>query len=151
MDLKKIITISGYPEVFKIIKESRKGFIVESLQTGKRMQAFLHYKISSLEDIAIFTETGEIPLKDVFKRIYEKENGQKTIDPKKASPEEIKQKFEEILPEYDKERVYMSDMKKVFRWYNLLVEKGLLKFDEEEKAEDKQEETSEEQAKEENK
>ena len=131
MDLKKIVAISGYPEVFKIVKESRKGLIVESLQTGKRMQAFLTYKISSLEDIAIFTEDGELALKEVFKRIWEKENKGKAPDTKELSKEQIIEYFEQILPEYDRDRVYVSDMKKVLRWYNMLLDKGLLSFDEE--------------------
>lgn len=149
MDLTKIVSISGYPEVFKIIKESRKGIIVESLQTGKRMQAFLHQKISSLEDIAIFTQDGDIQLKEVFRRIHEKENGGKAPDPKDITQDEVKQYFEQILPEYDRERVYVSDMKKVLRWYNMLLDKGLLDFSgegqesaekKEQQGEDKQEE-----------
>ena len=126
MDLKKIIVVSGYPEVFKIIKESRRGLIVESLQTGKRMQVFLTQKISTLEDIAIFTEDGDIPLKDVFLKIYEKQNQQKAPDPKNLSPDELKNYFEQVLPEYNKNKVYISDMKKVLRWYNMLFEKGLI-------------------------
>ena len=131
MDLKKIVAIAGYPEVFKVIKEARKGLIVESLQTGKRMQAFVTYKISSLEDIAIFTQDGEMPLKDVFKRIWDKENKGKAPDPKKLSKDEIINYFEQILPEYDRNKVYVSDMKKVLRWYNMLLDKGLLDFDQE--------------------
>ncbi len=131
MDLKKIVAISGYPEIFKIIKESRKGLIVESLQTGKRMQAFLTYKISSLEDIAIFTEDGEVPLKEVFKKIWEKENKGKAPDTKELSKEQIIEYFGQILPEYDRDRVYVSDMKKVLRWYNMLLDKGLMNFEEE--------------------
>jgi len=136
MDLKKIVAISGYPEVFKIVKEARKGLIVESLQTGKRMQAFLSYKMSSLEDIAIFTQDGDIPLKDVFRRIWEKENGGKAPDPKAVSLDEVKAYFEQILPEYDRDRVYASDMKKVLRWYNLLLDKGLIDFNQQEQKED---------------
>ncbi len=131
MDLTKIVSISGYPEVFKIVKESRKGIIVESLQTGKRMQAFLTQKISSLADIAIFTQDGDIELKEVFRRIYDKENGGKAPDPKEISQDEVKQYFEQVLPEYDRDRVYVSDMKKVLRWYNMLLDKGLLDFGEE--------------------
>ena len=149
MDLTKIVSISGYPEVFKIIKESRKGIIVESLQTGKRMQAFLHQKISSLEDIAIFTQDGDIQLKDVFRRIHEKENGGKAPDPKDITQDEVKQYFEQILPEYDRDRVYVSDMKKVLRWYNMLLDKGLLDFSGEEEGETENKEQQEEDKKEE--
>ncbi len=142
MDLKKIVAIAGYPEVFKVIKEARKGLIVESLQTGKRMQAFITYKISSLEDIAIFTQDGEIPLKDVFKRIWDKENKGKAPDPKKLSKQEIINYFEQILPEYDRNKVYVSDMKKVLRWYNMLLDKGILDFDQEQDKKQEQEQTS---------
>ena len=142
MDLKKIVAIAGYPEVFKVIKEARKGLIVESLQTGKRMQAFVTYKISSLEDIAIFTQDGEMPLKDVFKRIWDKENKGKAPDPKKLSKDEIINYFEQILPEYDRNKVYVSDMKKVLRWYNMLLDKGLLDFDQEQDKKQEQEQTS---------
>ncbi len=139
MDLKKIVAISGYPEIFKVVKEARKGLIVESLQTGKRMQAFLSYKMSSLEDIAIFTDEGDMPLKEVFRRIWEKENGGNAPDPKNMSQDEVKKYFEQILPEYDRERVYISDMKKVLRWYNMLLDKGLMNFDEEKEEESKEE------------
>ncbi len=145
MDLKKIVAIAGYPEVFKVIKEARKGLIVESLQTGKRMQAFVTYKISSLEDIAIFTQDGEMPLKDVFKRIWDKENKGKAPDPKKLSKDEIINYFEQILPEYDRNKVYVSDMKKVLRWYNMLLDKGLLDFDQEQDKTQQQEQTSDNQ------
>jgi len=138
MDLTKIVSISGYPEVFKVIKEARKGVIVESLLTGKRMQAFLTQKITSLEDIAIFTSEGDIKLKEVFRRIYEKENRNKAPDPKNISKQEIVKYFEQVLPEYDKDRVYISDMKKVLRWYNLLLEKDLLDFSQEDKQDKEQ-------------
>ncbi len=139
MDLTKIVAISGYPEVFKVVKEARKGIIVESLLTGKRMQAFLDHKISALEDIAIFTEDGDIPLKEVFKRIYEKENGGKAPEPKDLK-DGVKDYFAQVVPEYDRDRVYLSDMKKVLRWYNLLHDKGLLDFSEQ-KEEKQQEDT----------
>ncbi len=150
MDLKKIVAISGYPEIFKIVKESRKGLIVESLQTGKRMQAFLTYKISSLEDIAIFTEDGEVPLKEVFKRIWEKENKGKAPDTKELSKEKVIEYFEQILPEYDRDRVYVSDMKKVLRWYNMLLDKDMLTFDEENQDNNEQVEESKTEQKEDN-
>ncbi len=147
MDLTKIVAISGYPEVFKVVKEARKGIIVESLLTGKRMQAFLDYKISALEDIAIFTEDGDIPLKEVFKRIYEKENGGKAPDPKDLK-DGVKDYFAQVVPEYDRDRVYLSDMKKVLRWYNLLHDKGLLDFSEQE--EEKQQDDTKAEEKENN-
>lgn len=127
--LKGIMSISGQPGLFKLVAEAKNSIIVESLVTGKRMPAYSTSKISALEDIAIFTETAEVPLKEVLKSISEKENGgQATV---KGSGNELKNYFEEVLPEYDKDRVYVSDMKKVIQWYNLLQSKELLNFDEE--------------------
>lgn len=135
--LKGIMSISGQPGLFKLVAEAKNSIIVESLVTGKRMPAYSTSKISALDDIAIFTETGEVPLKEVLKSISEKENGgQATI---KGSGNELKTYFEEILPEYDKDRVYVSDMKKVIQWYNLLQSKELLNFDEESETDESKE------------
>ncbi len=146
MDLTKIVSISGYPEVFKVVKESRKGIIVESLQTGKRMQAFLQQKISSLEDIAIFTQDGDIELKEVFRRIYEKEQAGRAPEPKDLSKDEILEYFAQILPEYDRDRVYLSDIKKVLRWYNMLLDKGLIDFSDDKDEKEEKKTDSEEQS-----
>jgi hypothetical protein len=131
--LKGIMSISGQPGLFKVVAEAKNSIIVESLVTGKRMPAYSTSKISALEDIAIFTETGEVPLKEVFKNISEKENGAAVA--KKGSDKELKAYFDAVLPEFDKDRVYVSDMKKVIQWYNLLQGKDLLNFDEEAEAE----------------
>jgi len=141
MDLKGILSISGYGGLFKLIKQTKSGFVVESLADKKRMQAFATSKISTLDDIAIFTEDGEEHLKDVFRKIFEKEEGKQTIS-HKASANELKTFFEALLPDYDKERVYVSDIKKVINWYNLLVEHGLIDLEEDETEES--EETSKE-------
>jgi hypothetical protein len=129
--LKGILAISGQPGLFKMITESKNSIIVESLDTGKRMPAYSTSKISALEDIAIYTETEDVPLKDVFKAIYEKEDGGAAIS-HKASGNELKKYFGEVLPEYDRDRVYVSDIKKVIQWYNILHEKEMLDFTEEE-------------------
>ena len=129
--LKGILAIAGQPGLFKVISEGKNKVIIESLLTGKKSTAFADAKMSTLEDIAIYTLTEDIPLKKVFKKIFDKENGGVAIS-SKASPEELKKYFELVLPEYDKERVYVSDLKKVISWYNLLKEKELLIFDEEE-------------------
>lgn len=126
--LKGILAISGYPGLFKMVTEAKNSIIVESLITGKRMPAYSTSKISALSDISVFTENGEIQLKEVLKRI--KESG-KEISPK-ASNNEIKAFFEEVVPEYDKDRVYVSDMKKIIQWYQLLHEKELLNVPDEE-------------------
>jgi hypothetical protein len=158
--LKDILSISGYGGLFKFISQGRNGIIVESLEDQRRMNASATAKISALEDIAIFTETEDIPLKDVFKAISEKENGGEAIK-HKSSANELKSYFEEVLPDYDRDRVYVSDIKKVIQWYNILHKFDMLNFDEEEKekeeskeetkAEDKKEEKEETKAKKEDK
>ncbi|MCW0484266.1 DUF5606 domain-containing protein [Gaoshiqia sediminis] len=136
--LKGILAISGQPGLFKLVAEAKNSIIVESLLTGKRMPAYATSKVSSLEDIAIFTQTGEVALKEVFKKMMEKENGHEIA--KKDSGNELKAYFQEILPEYDQDRVYTSDMKKVIQWYNLLQKHNLLIVEEEPVEEEKTEE-----------
>jgi hypothetical protein len=127
--LKEILSISGQPGLFKMVSKGKNSVIVESLLTGKRLPAFSSNKMTSLEDIAIFTIAGEISLKDVLKKIAEKENSGKTID-SKSSDAELKSFFKQLLPDYDENRVYVSDIKKVVGWYNLLLEKEMLNFEE---------------------
>ena len=126
--LKGILAISGQPGLYKVISEGKNNVVIESLLTGKKSTAYADAKMSSLEDIAIYTSSEDVPLKKVFQKIADKENGGQAINVK-SSPEELKNYFEEILPEYDRERVYGSDVKKVISWYNLLNDKGLLDFD----------------------
>lgn len=128
--LKGILSISGQGGLFKIVAESKNHVIVESLITKKRIPTFSTTKISSLEDIMIFTDSNEVPLKDVFKNIFEYLEGGPALDAK-SDNQKIKQFFEKILPDYDRERVYISDMKKVLLWYNILHENNMLKFEEE--------------------
>ncbi len=145
MDLTGILSISGYGGLFKLIKQTKTGFIVESLVDKKRMQAFASSKISTLEDIAIYTDAGEVHLKEVFKKIFQEEN-EKTVDlTAKSSGDELKTFFEKVLPDYDKERVYVSDIKKVVTWYNILVENNLIDLieDKEETEKDLDEEKKE--------
>lgn len=133
--LKETITISGQPGLFKIISKGGNKLIVESLLTGKRMPTGSSSKIISLEDIAMFTTEGEVGLKDVLKKIAEKEDYKKSID-HKSDAAELRSYMKEILPNYDEERVYTSDIKKLIQWYNLLQEKNLLDFSEEETKEE---------------
>ncbi len=135
--LKGILAIGGQPGLYKLIAETKNHLIVESLETGKRMPAYTTAKISTLEDIAIFTETEEVPLKEIFQKISEKENGGPAID-HKAPADTLKAFFEEILPDYDRDRVYVSDIKKILLWYNILQKKELLDFSEEEETEEKE-------------
>src|SRR5680860_432101 len=133
--LKGILSISGQTGLFKLVAESKNNIIVESLDTGKRIPVYSTVKVSALEDIAIYTETSDVPLKDIFKSISDKEEGGSTLS-HKSSGNELKKYFEEVVPDYDKDRVYVSDIKKVFMWYNALHEKGMLDFSEtEEKTE----------------
>jgi hypothetical protein len=121
--LEKILSISGQPGLFKIVTEAKNSIIVESLLTGKRMPAYSTSKISALSDISVFTQTGEIHLKDLLLQI--KNNG-KVLSPQ-SSPNELKALFAEVLPDYDQDRVYVSDMKKIFQWYQILNDLDLLK------------------------
>ena len=142
MDLSKVVAISGKPGLFLVSGQGTGKLVVESLFDGKRSPAFVNDKISSLEEISIFTTDDDKPLKEVFMSIHEKLGDNIGFDPKKVSPVELKEKFELVLPEYDEDSVYQSDMKKVFQWYQLLNDKGLLDFTvEEEKSEENSEET----------
>ena len=129
--LKEILSISGKPGLFKLISNTPNALIVESLLDGKRSPAYSNAKIIALEDISIYTENEDIPLKSVFKRIFEKENGKPAIN-HKESANAITAYIESVLPEYDKNRVYVSDMRKMIQWYNLLLSKNLLNLEEEE-------------------
>lgn len=130
MDLSKILSISGKPGLFKMVGQAKNGLIVESMTDGKRFPAFAHDKISSLEEISIFTLEDDIELKEVFKRIFEKQGGAKAIDPKSKN-QQLKDFFEEIVPFYDKDQVYVSHIKKILHWYNLLHEQEMLDFTQE--------------------
>ena len=132
--LKTILSISGKPGLFKLISQAKNMLIVESLQTGKRQPAYAHEKIISLGDIAIFTDEEDVPLSEVLNAIKEKENGAKvTLDIKEADNETLRAYLAEVLPNFDRERVYPTDIKKLISWYNLLVETGNTDFVEEEK------------------
>lgn len=140
--LKDILAISGQPGLFKMVSKGNNNIIVESLLTGKRMPAHSSNKVISLEDIAIFTLTAEVPLKEVLKKIAEKEDYKQTID-HKSSGNELKKYFKEVLPDYDEDRVYTSDIKKLIQWYNLLQNNDLLNFEEETTEEAESKETEE--------
>jgi hypothetical protein len=137
MVLKDIMAISGESGLFKFIAQGKNSIIVEHLETKKRSSAFGSAKVSSLEEISIFTEKEDLSLGKVLDRIFEKENGGPAID-FKSDPEKLKAYFNEVLPEYDKERVYTSDIKKVVHWYNILHQLNLLVKEEPEKTEEKE-------------
>ena len=143
MDLSKVVAISGKPGLFLVTTQGAGKLMVESLIDGKRIPAFANDKISSLEEISIFTTGEDKPLKEVFMSIHEKIGDKLDFDPKKASPVELREKFLIVLPDYDEDAVYQSDMKKVFQWYQLLNDKKLLDFTvEENKEEEKAEEAA---------
>jgi hypothetical protein len=125
MILKDILAISGEPGLFKFIAQGKNAIIVEHLETKKRSSAYGSAKVSSLEDIAIFTDKEDMPLGKVFDLIHEKENGGPAID-SKADTGKLRVWFEGILPEYSKDKVYTSDIKKVAQWYNILHNLNLL-------------------------
>ncbi len=133
--LKGILSISGHSGLFKLVAESKNSIIVESLDTQKRMPVHSSAKVSALEDIAIYTYEGDTPLKDIFKAISDKEEGGAALTPK-SSGKELKAYFSEVVPEYDDDRVYVSDIKKVLMWYNALQKKELLDFSEVEETEE---------------
>ncbi len=125
MVLKDIIAISGEPGLFRFIAQGKNSIIVEHLETQKRSSAYGSAKVSSLEDIAIFTEKEDVPLGKVFDLIFEKSNGEAAID-SKVDGSELKSWFESILPDYSRDKVYVSDMKKVALWYNILHRLNML-------------------------
>ena len=121
MKLEKLIAISGKPGLYQIISQSKSGVIVESLTDKKRIPVNNVNNISTLNDIAIYTYEEEVPLKQVFLNIHEKEAGKKSIEPK-SDKAALLEYFSTVLPEYDQERVYASNIKKVISWYNALVD-----------------------------
>ncbi|MEG1612294.1 MAG: DUF5606 domain-containing protein, partial [Alistipes sp.] len=128
MELKEILAISGQPGLYKYVAQSTRGVIVEALTDGKRMNAAASAKVSSLTEISMFTENDDVPLAEVFTSIYKLQEGKAAIS-HKESDEKIKEAFALALPTYDRDRVHLSDMKKCFAWYNILVAAGLTKFE----------------------
>ena len=129
--LKKILSISGRPGLYELVAHGKNMLIVESLNDKKRMPAYSHEKIISLDDIAIFTTENEVPLKEVLKNIKEKENGAKVSINLKGDNSDVRDYFSSILPNFDKNKVYLSDMKKIINWYNTIIEVGIDVFSEE--------------------
>ncbi|NVN94801.1 MAG: DUF5606 domain-containing protein [Bacteroidetes bacterium] len=130
MDLSKILAITGKPGLYLVISQTKSGALVESIIDKKRIPVFATEKLSSLNDISIFTTDEDLPLKTVLKAIFDKENGGKCID-HKSDNNALKKYMEEVVPNFDKDRVYVSDIKKLFSWYNLLQQENLLDFSEE--------------------
>jgi hypothetical protein len=125
MDLSGILSIAGHPGLFKLVSQMKGGLIVESLTDGRRMPAYATQKILSLDDIAIYTDGDDVPLKQIYDSIIDRTGGKVSIDTKTATIEELRDHLAQVLPNFDRERVYASDVKKVFQWYNILAEHGL--------------------------
>jgi len=138
IDLTGIIAISGQPGLFKVVAQSKNGIIVENLTDKKRTSISSTAKVSSLEDISMFTTGDDKPVAEIMKAVFDKEKGGLSIDAK-SDDKTVAAYFESVLPDYDKERVYVSNMRKLFTWYNTLQVTGNLK----EKTEDSKDESAE--------
>ena len=129
MDLSGVLAIAGKPGLYKMVAQSKNGLIVEDFESGKRFPVYSTHQISALEEISIYTYEEDVPLVEVFQKMYEVLNGEKAISPK-SSKNELMAFFEQVLPYYHQEQVYPSDVKKIIQWYNLFHKHDLLKFDE---------------------
>ena len=138
MSLDKILSIGGKPGLYKLLTQTRTGFVAESLLDKKRISVGLQNNVSVLSEIAIYTLDEELPLREVFTKIQLKEKGGKTSVGHKDDKLKLEEYFFELVPDYDEDRVYPSDIKKVIQWYNLLHENGITDFTaaEEESAEE---------------
>lgn len=131
--LKTILSISGKPGLFKLVSHGKNMLIVESLSDQKRVPAYAKDKVISLGDIAIYTDEAEVPLHEVLTNVKNKENGQtSSLNPSKAKPDELRAYMAEVLPNFDRDRVYPSDIKKLITWYNLLINAGITDYTPEE-------------------
>lgn len=128
-----ILAISGKPGLYKLVSRGNNSLIVEALDaTHKRMPAFGNDRITSLADIAMFTETDDVPLMTILASLRDLEGGKESsLNYKKASPDELHEYFTKVLPEWDCDRVHNSDIKKLIQWYNILVKAGVTDFEEE--------------------
>ncbi|MFC4219618.1 DUF5606 family protein [Flagellimonas marina] len=136
MALDKILSIGGKPGLYKLLTQTRSGFVGESLLDGKRVTVGMRSNVSVLSEIAIYTLEEEVPLREVFQKIKEKEDGKKTSISHKAEKIELEEYFFEILPNYDEDRVYGSDIKKIIQWYNILIDNNISDFVTEEDTEE---------------
>lgn len=141
--LRQILAITGKPGLFKIISQGNRMLLVEDLKSKKRLPVHSRDKVVSLGDIAMYTDQGDKPLGEILDLVYARNEG-KTIDVKALLAEgKLRDEFAEVIPDFDRERVYDNDIKKLFTWYNLLTEEGFTKFAEEPAAEGESEEETE--------
>lgn len=135
MALDKTLSISGKPGLYKVLTQMRTGFVVESLLDGKRITTGIRSNVSLLSEIFIYTLEGEVPLRAIFQKIKDEENGKKTAISHKAKKTALEDYFLKVLPNYDEDRVYVSNIKKIIQWYNILVDHNLADFSEPDKEE----------------
>jgi len=128
MGLEKILSVAGKPGLYKLITQTRTGFVAESLLDEKRITVSLRSSVSVLSEIAIYTLEEEVPLREVFQKIQTKEDGGKTSISHKDEKIKLEEYFFEVLPNYDEDRVYLSDIKKVIQWYNILNDNKIIDF-----------------------
>ena len=140
--IKRILSIAGRPGLYRLVNQGKNMLIVESLTTGKRTPEYSQDKVVSLGDISIYTNEGDVPLYDVFESIKEQEQG-KSVDVKAMTDQEVREAFRKVLPEFDDDRVYTNDIRKVYAWYNQLIAAGVEKFKDDEIAEDEAAEAAE--------
>ena len=134
MELDKVMSISGKPGLYELKAQTRGGFIAESMLDGKKISVNMRHNVSLLSEIAVYTYTEEVPLREIFQKMKEKEDGGQAIS-HKESKAKLEEYFSEILPDYDVDRVYISDIKKIIQWYNLLISKGVTEFGDAKKSE----------------
>lgn len=140
MDLSNILVIAGKPDLSELVSQTKGGAVVKNLVTGQKYPVFKNDRISSLGEIRIFTETDERPLQEVMQAIFKKLDGKPTaFEPKKAESKEMFDLLGEALPDYDRERVHASDVKKLFAWYNVLLAAGKIDLEEEKPEEEAKE------------
>ena len=143
--LKKILSVSGKPGLYKLVSQGKSMLIVEALTDGRRLPVYAREKIISLGDIAIYTDGDEVPLYEVLNSVKAKEEGKavSSIDASRATPDELRAYMAEVLPNFDRERVYPTDIKRLLSWYNLLISAGITDFNPQEAAEEADVETPE--------
>ncbi|MFT6796444.1 MAG: hypothetical protein ACJART_001585 [Maribacter sp.] len=128
MGLEKILSVAGKPGLYELITQTRSGFVAASLIDGKKISVGLKSNVSVLSEIAIYTLDEELPLREVFLKMQVKEKSGKTSISHKEDKIKLEEYFFEVLPNYDEDRVYASDIKKIINWYNILVDKGIADF-----------------------
>lgn len=147
MDLSDIIAVSGKPGLYRVVSQSRASLIVESLEDGKRLPVHSIQKVSALADISIYTLQGDKPLSEVYQEFYKFTEGDKAPH-HNSSEEDLREFMDRALPQYDEDRVYQSDLKKLFKWYNLLHDKDMIDLEEKDSGEngEKKEDSTEDDA-----